>query len=484
STFEFLEGILGETAGLFPGEYFHSGGDECNKRAWEQCGDCAKRMESEGLANVEELQSYFIRRCERILAAHGKRLIGWDEILEGGLAPNAAVMSWRGEAGGIAAAKAGHEVVMTPGSAAYLDLKQGPPDTEPPLGYSRLFLRSVYDYDPIPEVLTEEEGQLVLGFQGNLWAESIQHEDHLTYMLLPRLYAIAEVAWSDPAGKDWPDFLRRMEASLARDGHTAPGPAQENDPLEPFYARNELGTVYSPAMYQVSIDVVPLNDGLAAQLSTEHGGVEIRWSTGAERPAASSPLYTGPIPLAADTTLHAAAFRDGKQLGRVSTQTIKSHLALGAAIELSTPPSERYSGGGATGLVDGRKATKSHLDKRWLGFQGTPVTATVDLGEAKPIQTVTLDCLEAQKSWILVPAEMRLEISTDGQEYVPVGHLGYGSAAKTDGEEHRHALSIDLHSPTQARFLRITFTPIEALPDWHPGAGGQPWIFVDELVVE
>lgn len=503
ATFDFLEGMLAEVTELFPSEYFHIGGDECNKRAWSECADCAARMQAEGLADTHELQSWFIRRCEDILARHDKRLIGWDEILEGGLAPNAAVMSWRGEAGGITSARAGHEVVMSPNNAAYLDLKQGDPGTEPPLGYSQLLLRTAYDYDPIPAELTAEEAKLVLGFQGNLWGESIQHEDHLTYMLLPRLYAIAEGGWSDPANKDWDEFLRRAEVMLERDAahgsHAsgAPTPVLLADPLEAFYARNAQGTAWSPAMYQVAFDVddsAP-GAGLDVVLSTEHGGVAMRWTDDGSEPGAHSVLYTEPIRIAATTTLRAAAFREGQRLGRVSTRQIDLHRAIGASIDLLVEPSPRYPGGGAAGLVDGRKGTASHLDDRWLGFEATDFVATIDLGSPQLVSAVTLDCLEAQKSWIFLPAELHLELSMDGEHYDPVAHTVLDATARTDGEDRRHALVMRVHSSlnapattrvrtTEARYVRVTASSVGKVPDWHAGAGGKPWIFIDELIVE
>ena len=168
-TFEFIDNVLEEVFELFPGAYFHVGGDECNKDAWKNCPDCQQRMVDEGLKDEHELQSYFIQRVEKLVNARGKKLIGWDEILEGGLAPNAAVMSWRGENGGIQAALQGHDVVMTPTAHCYLDLKQGDPQLEPELGYSRCWLSEAYEYDPVPSDLTPEQALHILGSQGNLW---------------------------------------------------------------------------------------------------------------------------------------------------------------------------------------------------------------------------------------------------------------------------------------------------------------------------
>ncbi|MFK8163644.1 MAG: beta-N-acetylhexosaminidase, partial [Lewinella sp.] len=197
-TYQFAETMLNEVMDLFPFDYVHIGGDECNKEQWKIDPDAQRKMREEGLKNEGELQSYFIRRMEEIINARGKKMIGWDEILEGGLAPNAVVMSWRGEEGGLASAKAGHEVIMTPSKYCYLDLKQGHDDFEPNLGYSRSLLSDAYNYQIVPDDLTPEEGALIKGIQANLWTESISDWSKLTYMVYPRLFAVAENAWTQP----------------------------------------------------------------------------------------------------------------------------------------------------------------------------------------------------------------------------------------------------------------------------------------------
>jgi len=215
-TFEFLENILAEVIELFPGKYIHIGGDECPKAEWEKCPKCQKRIKDENLTDELELQSYFIKRIEKFLVANNKKLIGWDEILEGGLAPEATVMSWRGTEGGIAAARMNHDVVMSPNNECYFDHYQGEPENEPLAIGGYTDVEDVYNYDPIPKELTTEESKHILGAQANLWTEYIATEDHLEYMILPRMCALSEVVWLSSEHKDFELFKASLNNHLLR----------------------------------------------------------------------------------------------------------------------------------------------------------------------------------------------------------------------------------------------------------------------------
>jgi hexosaminidase len=210
-TFKFLEDVLSEVIELFPSKYIHIGGDECPKTRWEKCPLCQKRMKEEGLKDEHELQSYFIQRIEKFVLSKGRRIIGWDEILEGGLAPEATVMSWRGTAGGIAAAKQKHDVIMTPYTYVYLDYYQSEPEGEPLAIGGYLPLEKVYSYNPMPKELTQEEQKYILGVQGNLWAEYLSSPEQMEYMAYPRMFAISEIGWTPEKLKDFEDFLARLE---------------------------------------------------------------------------------------------------------------------------------------------------------------------------------------------------------------------------------------------------------------------------------
>ncbi|MFR4245906.1 MAG: family 20 glycosylhydrolase [Phocaeicola coprophilus] len=231
-TFEFLENVLTEVMELFPSEYIHIGGDEAGKASWPNCKLCQARMKKEGLKDVNELQSYSIHRMERFLNSHGSKLLGWDEILDGGLAPNATVMSWRGTEGGLAAIRSGHKAIMSPGQYCYLDGYQDAPYSQPEAIGGYLPLKKVYGYEPVPDSLSADEAKLMYGVQANLWTEYIPTEEHAEYMLYPRAIALAEVAWSKPENKSWEDFHRR--ALKIVDELKAKG-------YHPFELKNEIG---------------------------------------------------------------------------------------------------------------------------------------------------------------------------------------------------------------------------------------------------
>lgn len=231
-TFEFLENVLTEVMELFPSEYIHVGGDEAGKASWPNCKLCQARMKKEGLKDVNELQSYSIHRMERFLNSHGRKLLGWDEILDGGLAPNATVMSWRGTEGGLAAIRSGHKAIMSPGQYCYLDGYQDAPYSQPEAIGGYLPLKKVYGYEPVPDSLSADEAKLMYGVQANLWTEYIPTEEHAEYMLYPRAIALAEVAWSKPENKSWEDFHRR--ALKIVDELKAKG-------YHPFELKNEIG---------------------------------------------------------------------------------------------------------------------------------------------------------------------------------------------------------------------------------------------------
>lgn len=231
-TFTFLEEVLTEVMALFPSEYIHIGGDEAGKNEWKTCPKCQQRMKDEGLKDVNELQSYLIHRAEVFLNSKGRKLLGWDEIMEGGLAPNATVMSWRGEVGGVNAVKAGHRAIMSPGSHCYIDGYQDAPYSQPEAIGGYLPLSKVYAYNPIPKALSPEEAKLIYGVQANLWAEYIETDEHYEYMMYPRILALAEVAWSQPERKDYTDFHAR--ALKAVDWLQAKG-------YHPFALKEEIG---------------------------------------------------------------------------------------------------------------------------------------------------------------------------------------------------------------------------------------------------
>lgn len=299
ASYDFINKVLTEVAALFPGEYIHIGGDECYKGFWQKCPKCQKKMNEEKLATLEELQGYYIKRIGKIIHLKGKKMIGWDEILEGGLAPDAAVMSWRGTEGGIAAANMNHLVVMTPTSHCYLDLYQGDLKAEPPT-YSSLRLTNCYNFEP---VLAEiKDSSLVLGGQGNLWTESVPHARHAEYMVWPRALALAEVFWTPKSQKDQSKFIVRMEAHMER--------------------FDVAGINYARSVYDPIITAVKKNwmDPLRIVMKTEVPGLDIQYTFDGTYPDQFSPKYTDTlsIPVGPDI-FRAISYRNGKLVGKMIT---------------------------------------------------------------------------------------------------------------------------------------------------------------------
>lgn len=299
-TFAFMDKVLTEVAALFPDEYIHIGGDECYKGFWHKCPRCQARMKAENLKNEEELQSYFIHRMETLLKQKGKKLIGWDEILEGGLAPDATVMSWRGVEGGIKSAKAGHHVIMTPSECCYLDLWQGEPSVEPDT-YSMCRLKDSYHFNPVPEGVPAE---LVLGGQGNLWAESVPTFRHAEYMVWPRGWVLAEVLWSGPEKTDWEQFWPRVERHFVR--------------------ADCAGINYARSMYNAIVTPYLLDEVLKVELESEIAGTDIYYTFDNTDPDCYTPKYSGVLDIPKDATwLRVVTYRNGRPVGKMITLPVK-----------------------------------------------------------------------------------------------------------------------------------------------------------------
>ncbi len=303
-TFTFLENVLTEVMDLFPGTYIHIGGDEAPKERWKESAFCQQLMKDQGLKDEHELQSYFIHRIEKFVNSKGRKIIGWDEILEGGLSPNATVMSWRGTEGGMAAARQGHDAIMTPGSHCYFDHYQADPDFQPLAIGGFTTLKKVFDYEPVPSELTPEEAQHILGAQANVWTEYIATPEHVEYMILPRMAALSEVVWAGPSQKDWSDFQRRIADHQL------------------LYQAMELN--YCEGSFAVNIETKPqkTEGQVLVSLTSEIYQAEIRYTTDGSVPTGQSVLYTEPFSAKVGTTITAAVFREDQLMEKPTTKTI------------------------------------------------------------------------------------------------------------------------------------------------------------------
>lgn len=459
-TFAFLEDVLTEVIALFPSQYIHVGGDECPKTRWKNCSHCQNLIKENGLKDEHELQSYFVQRIEKFVNSKGRKIIGWDEILEGGLAPNAAVMSWRGTEGGIAAAKQKHYVVMSPGSHCYFDHYQGEPKNEPLAigGYTPV--EKVYSFNPTPKELSLEESRYILGAQANLWTEYIETPQHVEYMLFPRIMALSEVLWGTSKPDQYKEFQDRM--------------------IQQFPLLEKKNINYSKSIFEVTTQVGPAQskNGVSFSLKSANDASKIKYTTDGSNPSVHSLSYSYPIEINRNQTIKAAYFEGEKQKSATVEQTFYFNKATGKKIELVHQPHENYSIGGAFSLVDGMIGNRTKFGRDWLGFWGKDLSASIDLGKSEDIQKISVSVLSNEGSWIYYPKSIEVFTSVDGQNFQSIQLISSEEIAAKKGE-------IVVRFPSQkAQFVKVIAVNNGTIADGFPGAGSQSWLFVDEIGVE
>lgn len=402
-TFEFMENVLTEVIELFPSEYIHIGGDEAGKNTWKTCPKCQALMKKEKLANVDELQSYMIRKAEEFLNSKGRRLIGWDEILEGGLAPEATVMSWRGEAAGFKSARMGHDVIMTPGSYMYFDFYQADPRYQPVAigGYTPI--RKVYSYNPIPQdSLTAEEAKHFLGVQANTWTEYIPTPEHLEYMMFPRALAVAEIGWTPQEKRDWQDFKPRVNAHI---------PVLQQMGLNPFPLSNELE-------FDMVVDTIQKE--IRVTMDAEKYPAEIHYTTDGSTPTASSPIYQEPIVVKDSAKIVAGIFVNGQLQDRVSEQRVDYHKGIGKSIRFNSRLYPGYMAGGINAIINGYRGGLTYLDQRWQGYTDN-LDCVIDLGEVMDLHQVSSKWMQLTGPGVYQPEKVEVLTSEDGKNFTSQG---------------------------------------------------------------
>jgi len=460
SVFMFLQDILTEIISIFPSAYIHIGGDEAPKIRWESCQKCQARIKTEGLKDEFELQSYFIKRIEKFLVSKNRKLIGWDEILEGGLAPEATVMAWRGIQAGIDAAKQGHDAIMTPVDYCYFDYYQGDPVTETDENGSQLTLKTVYSYNPIPPVLTQDEARHIIGIQGNVWTEYIKTPEAVELKALPRAIALAEVAWSQQNRRNWDDFNIRMDKQFPR--------------------LDCLGIKYSKGSFTVDITTQRNNNQNLVVMSSEIKGLEIRYSLDEKDPTIDSYLYSQPFEIGSTCMVKAALFNNGKISGNISQKEILVNKASGKPVTLNKPYSFKYPGTGDQAMTDGLTGTSSYKSG-WQGYEGTDMEFTVDLLQPTKTSSLSLNFVKNPSDWVLFPEVVDFSVSLDGITWTSCGTMKFD--ASTPGKRELKAAE-STFPETDIRFVKVTANSPKVLPGWHEYAGQPCWIFADELIVK
>ena len=457
TTFEFLQHVIDEVITIFPSKYIHIGGDEATKTNWEKCPDCQKRMKDEGLKDVHELQSYFVKRMEKYINSKGRKLIGWDEILEGGLAPEATVMSWRGTKGGTEAAKQGHDVIMSPESPCYFNFYQGPQNEEPLAFDAYNPLNKVYEFDPVTDTMTPQEANHVLGGQANLWAEYITSPKASEYMIFPRLAALSEVLWSSKENRNWNNFTSRLPSLLKRYDY--------------------LGINYAKSAYLVTASAVADLDNkvINVTLKNEFQNPDIRYVLGDKNIDNQAIKYVNPIPFKETTVLKASLFQNDKPVGKTFTDTIVFHKAVGHKVSYLTPYSESYKGDGPFGMVNTIRGSKNFHDGQWQAWLVNDMEIVIDLEKEQSIEKVTVGTLESQGAGIYFPTQIKVLVSKDSINYKEVGKITRPFAVNVNSELKEFKINFEKRD---VRFVKIIATNLKKSP-----RGDSSWLFVDEILV-
>ena len=463
STFKFLEDVIDEVAELFPGKYIHIGGDEAPKTRWKECAHCQELIKKEDLKDEHELQNYFITRMEKYINSKGKQIIGWDEILEGGLAPNATVMSWRGTSGAIQAAKEGHDVILTPGSHCYFDHYQSDNENEPLAIGGFLPLEKVYSFNPIPEELTKEESKYVLGAQGNVWTEYMQTPEKLEYMAFPRAIALAEVVWSSSKNKNYSDFINRLAYFQKR--------------------LNLLNVNYANHLYEVKGEFKTSDKNLTYELKSTSKTHKIYYSLNND---ALTTLYKKPIIVDRSIKIKAAVYNtQKKKLGNYFEEEINLHKAIGQKISLKVPPNEAYNAGGKQALINGISGNnKRYGDKEWLGFSGEDLEITIEFNKLTKIKSISTRFYNGNGQWIYAPKEIGLQLQLENGKVISSKKI----IERKDSLLVDFRLNVSQFYPKdkilKTKKLKITIPNYGIIPEGKQGAGHKAWTFIDEIIVE
>lgn len=467
-TLVFLEDVLGEIMEMFPSEYIHVGGDECPKVRWKSCPKCQARIKALGIksdvkhSKEEKLQSFIISYAEKFLNKHGRQIIGWDEILEGGLAPNATVMSWRGTAGGIEAAKQKHDVIMTPNTYMYFDYYQSTDiDQEPMAIGGYVPLEKVYSFEPLPASLTPEEQKYIIGVQANLWTEYIPDYKQVEYMELPRMAALAEVQWTLPEQKDYADFVGRIPGLLN------------------IYQLK--GYNFAKHLYDVKAEFIPdAAKGVLSVVLSTVGEADLHYTLDGSEPTAASPQYKEPLQLKENADLKVVAIRPSGN-SRILAEKINFSKSTVKPVTMIQPVNKQYEFKGAPTLVDGLQGNANYKTGRWIAFYKNDMEAVIDLQQPAEISSAEISTCVEKGDWVFDARGFSVEVSDDGKDFTTVASENYPEMKENDRNGvYKHKLTFD---PVKTRYVKVKALSESSIPAWHGGKGNAAFLFVDEILV-
>ena len=457
SVFTFLQDILDEVLELFPSKYIHLGGDEARKTHWEECPLCQTRMKAESLENTEELQGYFMARVARYVQNKGREVIGWDELTNARIPEGSIILGWQGYGqAALKAAELGHRFIMTPARILYLIRYQGPQWFEPITYFGNNTLKDVYDYEPVQKDWTPQAASLLMGVQACMWTEFCNSPADVDYLLFPRLSALAEVAWTKPARKNWASYLKAMD--------------HFNEHLA------AKGIVYARSMYNIQQTVTPKEGRLQVELDCIRPDVQVRYTMDGSVPTAQSPLYTKPLMLTEAKTIKAATFAGNEQLGQMLELPVIWNKATAKPVK-SAGTGDLYM------LTNGIRGSQKYTDLEWCSWmKSDTVTFTLDLKKPELVNKLTLGSITNYGMAVHKPAEIEVWISGDDKEYRKVGECSY-----TKNEIFREGVfreDIPFEIGTEARYVRVVARGAGDCPFTHVRPGQEARIYFDEIIIE
>ena len=463
-----LEDILNEIMDIFPSEIIHIGGDECPKTRWHECPKCQAKIKelhikaSGGFSPEDYLQSYVMNRMEKVVKARGRKIIGWDEVLDGNISQSAMIMSWRGTEGGIKAANNGHDVVMTPGDYLYFSQGQSlEPEKEPVFADGYLPVERVYSFNPMPDELSDEAKKHIVGVQANIWSEYIPYFKHAEYDALPRMAALAELQWCRPEKRDYKQFVDRCFRMAD---------------LYEVYNYN-----YATHIFDLQVDIKPdfSNKCITVNMS-KFGAGDIYYTFDGSEPDDKAHRYSKPVEIRENTKFWARLIRKDGETDDYKCEFDFSKASM-KPVKLKTPPHQNYSYAGAPTLVDGLHGNSNYRTGRWIGFWGTPLEATVDFQSPTEVSSVKFSSIIHINDWIYNPKSCVVMVSNDGKTFRKVASDDY-PLAPFDSQNSIEKYELDFDQ-VKTRYVKVIITGHQ-LPETHTGYGYPAWLFVDEIEID
>ena len=455
--FTFLQGVIDEVIELFPSQYLHLGGDEAWKTHWKKCPKCQARMKTEGITHVEELQGYFMARMSKYVQSKGKTVMGWDELTNSTVPEGAIIYGWQGLGNAaLKAAKQGHKFIMTPARLLYLIRYQGPQWFEPTTYFGNNILKDIYMYEPVQESWEKGYEDLLMGIQGSMWTEFCNSTNDVTYLIFPRLAAVADVAWSPKGKKDWPSFLKSLDNYLSH--------------------LDAKGVIYSEAMYNIQHKSVSENGVLKLSLECERPDVEIKYTMDGTEPDNNSKIYNGILSINKGCTVKCSTFANGVKKGKTLTLNLGWNMATGKKV-ISKNITDKL-------LTNGVRGSLKQSDFEWTEWYTKDESSfVIDLEESRNVSEIILGCLTNYGMGVHKPLSISIDFSEDGKNYTCAAERKFSKDEIFKEGNYVEDITFDFEKCDKVRYIRVRATDAGMNPENHLRPGQQSRYRFDEIMV-